>query len=117
MTPGICGCGVPDTDTDMDGAVDCVEDCDTDPNKIAPGLCGCGVSDADTDADTVPDCNDVCPGDDDTVDTDGDGQPDCASSGAPIPTTTTWGLIVLTLLLMCSGSVWRQIARSSQSAT
>ena len=43
--PGICGCGTPDTDTDMDGAADCVDGCPTDPGKSQPGLCGCNAQD------------------------------------------------------------------------
>ena len=58
--PGICGCGVSDIDTDLDGTSDCNENCPTDPDKIVPGLCGCGTPDADTDNDGTPDCNDVC---------------------------------------------------------
>ncbi len=108
ILPGICGCGVPDVDADMDGVADCLSDCDIDacpfdPNKCDPGLCGCGVSDDDTDSDTIPDCNDLCPGGDDTVDVNDDGQPDCL--GAPIPTTTTWGLVAMTLFLLCGAQV------------
>lgn len=72
VVPGICGCGVPDTDTDGDGAADCNETCDTDPAKTSPGVCGCGVSDADSDADGTADCNDACPSDAQN-DADGDG--------------------------------------------
>ncbi|KAH3731474.1 chitin binding [Pelomyxa schiedti] len=45
-TPGVCGCGVPDTDTDGDKTPDCHDGCPSDPNKVAPGVCGCGVSDS-----------------------------------------------------------------------
>ncbi|NJL58276.1 MAG: hypothetical protein HC887_00155 [Desulfobacteraceae bacterium] len=31
--PGICGCGVPDTDTDKDGVADCRDNCPTVPNS------------------------------------------------------------------------------------
>ncbi len=49
--PGVCGCGVPDTDGDVDGTPDCNDLCPADPNKIAPGSCGCGVPDAPADGD------------------------------------------------------------------
>ncbi|MGV9012017.1 MAG: beta strand repeat-containing protein [Flavobacteriales bacterium] len=62
VAPGACGCGIPDVDTDSDGAPDCIDGCPTDPGKIAPGACGCGISDTDTDADGLPDCIDNCPG-------------------------------------------------------
>ena len=87
--PGVCGCGVPDTDTDGDGTPDCNDACPEDPAKTAPGVCGCGSSDVDTDADGILDCNDQCPNDPaktvpgscgcgvaDT-DADGDSTPDC----------------------------------------
>ena len=61
--PGVCGCGVPDTDTDHDGTPDCNDKCPNDPNKIAPGVCGCGHPDVDTDHDGTLDCNDACPTD------------------------------------------------------
>jgi hypothetical protein len=44
--PGICGCGTPDTDSDLDGAADCVDACPTDPNKTEPRFCGCNVDDS-----------------------------------------------------------------------
>ncbi|MEQ1746552.1 MAG: thrombospondin type 3 repeat-containing protein [Saprospiraceae bacterium] len=92
--PGICGCGVADTDTDGDGTLDCNDGCPNDPNKTAPGICGCGVSDADTDNDGTADCNDGCPNDPNKTapgicgcgvadtDTDNDGTADC-NDGCP----------------------------------
>ncbi|MCH7729294.1 MAG: IPTL-CTERM sorting domain-containing protein [Planctomycetes bacterium] len=47
---------------------------------------------ADSDGDGVPDCDDQCPGVDDAV-----FAPECEGA---IPTTSQWGLIVLTLLLL-----------------
>ena len=72
--PGICGCGVPDADTDLDGTPDCNDNCPNDPNKTAPGICGCGVADIDSDGDGVPDCNDNC---NNLIDSDGDVISDC----------------------------------------
>jgi hypothetical protein len=88
-SPGLCGCGVSDVDTDGDGTPDCNDSCPNDPQKTSPGVCGCGVSDVDSDGDGTPDCNDSCPNDPkktspgvcgcgvSDVDTDGDGTPDC----------------------------------------
>jgi hypothetical protein len=52
--PGICGCGVPDTDGDGDGACDCVDGCPTDPKKTQPGICGCQADDP-----SVPDAGEA----------------------------------------------------------
>ena len=60
---GICGCGVADTDTDVDGTADCSDLCPADAAKIAPGICGCSVADTDTDTDGTSDCIDLCPTD------------------------------------------------------
>ena len=96
--PGVCGCGSPDIDSDNDGTLDCLDACRNDPDKIEPGICGCGVSDyLDADDDTVPDCIDQCEGLDDRYDHDNNGVPDCTQY---IPAVSTWGLVVLTLLLM-----------------
>jgi hypothetical protein len=54
--PGVCGCGVADTDTDSDGTADCIDSCPNDPNKIAPGACGCGLVDTDANSDGTADC-------------------------------------------------------------
>jgi len=42
-SPGVCGCGTPDTDSDKDGAADCIDECPADKAKTSPGKCGCGV--------------------------------------------------------------------------
>ena len=89
IEPGICGCGVPDTDTDSDGTPDCIDNCPDDQEKTEPGVCGCGTADTDTDGDGTPDCNDLCPEDlgktepgvcgcgSSDADSDSDGTPDC----------------------------------------
>lgn len=78
--PGVCGCGVADTDSDKDGTPDCHDACPSDPNKIAAGLCGCGIVD--------PTCQavEVCGN---CQDDDGDGlidllDPDCPSSALSV---------------------------------
>lgn len=58
--PGVCGCGVPDTDTDMDGTPDCKDSCPNEPKKTDPGFCGCNSPDTDSDNDGIPDCADSC---------------------------------------------------------
>jgi hypothetical protein len=45
--PLVCGCGVPEQDTDGDDAPDCVDQCPAEPTKTEPGECGCDVSLAD----------------------------------------------------------------------
>jgi hypothetical protein len=47
--PGVCGCGVADTDDDMDLTADCIDGCPMDPDKTEPGGCGCGVTGVDAD--------------------------------------------------------------------
>jgi hypothetical protein len=95
VVPGVCGCGVPDVDSDGDGTLDCLDGCPLDPLKTSPGACGCGVADADTDGDGTLDCFDGCPNDPlktapgtcgcgvPDVDTDGDGTLDCLD-GCPL---------------------------------
>jgi hypothetical protein len=39
--PGVCGCGVPDTNRDSDPYMGCVDRCDDDPDNVDVGDCGC----------------------------------------------------------------------------
>ena len=68
-TPGLCGCGTPDTDSDSDGTADCLDldddgdgtpdlsdGCPLNAAKSSPGTCGCGTPDVDADADGIIDC-------------------------------------------------------------
>jgi hypothetical protein len=92
--PGICGCGLPDTDSDGDGTPDCNDSCPNDPGKTMPGQCGCGNTNTDSDNDGTADCNDDCPADPTKTvvgmcgcgapewDSDEDGVPDC-DDGCP----------------------------------
>jgi len=101
--PGLCGCGVADSDMDGDGIVGCLDPCPIDPLNDADhdGLC----ADADpcpldlfndSDGDGICNSADRCAGQDDTIDLDGNGIPDCNQ----IPTVSSWGLIIMGLLLM-----------------
>jgi Galactose binding lectin domain len=64
-TPGVCGCGISDADTDGDGVAFCSDQCPSDPLKLMPGTCGCGQleSTSNQDGDGLPDCIDACPTD------------------------------------------------------
>ena len=74
--PGVCGCGVPDIDSDDDGTFDCFDGCPNDATKTAPGICGCGIPDS-----MAPSCV------------------------PPIPTVSHWGLIILALLLLTMAKI------------
>ena len=88
----------PENDADHDGVCFPEDQCPNDPNKLAPGLCGCGVAETgDSDGDGVIDCLDLCPGVDDAV-----FGPECQDA---IPTVSSWGLVVLTLLFLTIGKI------------
>ncbi len=59
-SPGQCGCGHPDTDSDGDGVANCDDQCPNNPDKFVAGACGCASSDADSDGDGVTNCNESC---------------------------------------------------------
>jgi hypothetical protein len=63
-SPGICGCGVPDSDSDSDGVADCIDNCPTVANPDQNDCDGDGPGDAcddDDDNDGVSDLFDACP--------------------------------------------------------
>ena len=73
QTPGTCGCGVADTDSDSDGVLDC--------DDVCPGF----DDNADLDTDGTPDGCDT--------DADGDGidnSTDCDDMNAAVGVATTW---------------------------
>ncbi len=101
IRPGICGCGVADTDSDSDGTADCEDECDSDAGKSEAGICGCDVADTDSDSDGTADCNDECSADPDKstagdcgcglADTDSDenGVSDCLDVALTVSKTFT----------------------------
>ena len=58
---------------------------------------------ADSDGDGVCGSNDLCLAQDDRVDDDANGVPDCLEA---IPTVSQWGLVVMTLLLLTAWKVY-----------
>ncbi|MGB0714519.1 MAG: hypothetical protein ACPGXK_01490 [Phycisphaerae bacterium] len=107
----IAGGGTPsgmscEGDGDGDGVDgNCGDQCPFDGNKTAPGVCGCGNPDVDSDADGVLDCNDQCPGEDDLADENGNSIPDCLESPETVPTVSTWGLMILAMLLLAAAKI------------
>ncbi|MBB48557.1 MAG: hypothetical protein CMJ33_08445 [Phycisphaerae bacterium] len=79
-------------DSDLDGTLDCDDNCPDDPAKTEPGVCGCGVAETDSDLDGTQDCVDACPDDPEKTepgecgcdvaetDSDLDGTPDCVDA-------------------------------------
>jgi hypothetical protein len=101
---GACGCGIADTDSDLDRTPDCLDACPLDHTKIAQGACGCGKPDVDPDGDGTMSCVDLCPQDPHKIipgacgcgkadtDTDGDGTPNCNDSCATDAAKTAPGV-------------------------
>lgn len=141
--PGVCGCGVPDVDSDGDGAMNCLDGCPSDPAKTAAGGCGCGVADTDSDGDGTRNCIDGCPNDPAKIaagacgcgisdtDRDGDSAPDCIdgcpddpnktnAADCPDPNTmrdTDWNLYMLRLVNRARRDPAGEAARIGSSIT
>ena len=91
VLPGVCGCGVADTDTDSDGYADCYDNCPDSPNPDQADCDADGYGDAcagssDCNGNGEPDSCDIYTGQ--ATDVDGDGVPDscqadCNLNGLP----------------------------------
>jgi hypothetical protein len=116
--PGVCGCGVPDVDTDNDGVMDCVDQCPEDPAKTEPGACGCGNPEDDTDGDGVPDCIDNCPDtpNADQADSNGDGLGDACETPVPPAPGLLCPFASAALVGMISLGLWLARARETRAA-
>ena len=107
-SPGTCGCGEPDIDSDGDGTPDCADQCPDDPGRIVLSQftqCDCGMyPEGDSDGDGLEDCWDECPNDptkDDPgqcgcgepdTDSDSDGTADCMDECPLNPNKTEPGI-------------------------
>jgi len=59
----------------------------------------------------VPDCVDQCPGEDDLIDLNNNGIPDCVEQQFAIPTVSSWGIAVFACLIALSSVfllTWRR---------
>lgn len=92
------------------GAFGCVEDSTENGCLDAGGsfFANIGCDGLDSDGDGSPDTCDVCPGLDDSL-----YAPECVG---PVPTVSTWGLGVLTMLLLIAGKLFRFNVRLTRSA-
>jgi len=60
IAPGICGCGVPDTDSDADGVLNCIDNCPNTPNGPLLGTCMPGSDKAGATCHSDADCVNGC---------------------------------------------------------
>ena len=83
--PGECGCGTPDTDSDGDGAPDCRDCADNDPERTGVDADGDGFGDCrdclDSDAAVHPDAEEIC---DDGIDNDCNTLTDTEDPACPV---------------------------------
>ena len=90
----------------------CLDDIDIDPTLCGPdntflstgfGEHICNITFECATISVVADPDPLCPGEDDTIDNDANGIPDCLEK---IPTVSAWGLVIMTLLLLVAGKVY-----------
>lgn len=94
--------------TASDGPPLCGFDLCPDDPEDDPGICGCGNTDQDgidTDKDGVPDCIDQCPGEDDFANVDHGNFAGGVTCPSAIPAISDWGLAILILLVLVGGTV------------
>ena len=79
--PAVCGCNVPDTDSDGDALADCLDNCVAIANPSQADCDGDGIGDACEIADGASDCN--ANGRPDSCDIADATAPDCNANGVP----------------------------------
>lgn len=93
VAPGVCGCGVAETDTDGDSVPDCIDNCAATPNSSQEDCDSDGTGDAcsaapDCNSNGVPDSCDIATAQ--SADADGNGVPDSCQAdcdGNSLPDT------------------------------